>query len=291
MLNFSETCQQIADKFAKKHENWLGTTYLGLCKVTFFDSTNDVSDWLLFEPIAKVKGKSQLFHFILVNKTQIILFRDTTDSFKEQTTLKRLIVLSKFKIVSRENIVIDNKPIRNSKFLQSIADNYVTKHGACAALYIGYYYGYAVYTKLYVLYSAMVMPTGAPEFVLVNKAGQVRHVHNFDDDYWGSFDIINKLQSNTKMPWKRGERVYNKLMSKYRNHEYDESERDYLYYLHGLDLIHWDSDKHRGLDKEKIFEYLEAANRIGEEIYIVNESDIGVTSVAFKHAYQESQNM
>ncbi|MBR4390517.1 MAG: hypothetical protein IKT08_00210 [Bacteroidales bacterium] len=125
MLNYSETYQLIADKFAQKHENWLRTIYLGLCKVTFFDSTNDVSDWLLFEPIAKVKRKSQLFHFILVNKTQIILFRDTTDDFKEQTTPKRLIVLSKFKIVSRENIVIDNKPIRNSKFLQAIADDYV----------------------------------------------------------------------------------------------------------------------------------------------------------------------
>ena len=291
MLNYSETYQQIADKFAQNNGSWLGAKYLGLWKVSFFDSTNDFSNWLLFEPIAKEKGESQLFHFILINKTQIILFRDTTDDFKEQTIPKRHIVLSKFKIVSQENIVIDNKPIRNSKFLQAIADDYVTNLGACAALYVGYYYGYAVYTELDVLYRPMIMATGAPGFVLANKAGQVRYAHDFDDNYMGCFDIIEKLETNTKMPWKRGERIYKKLMSKYENQEFDESEKEYLDYLHEIDLTHWDSDKHNGLDKEKVFEYLEAANRIGEEVYIVEESDIGVTSVTFKHAYQNSRSL
>lgn len=291
MLSYSELYQQIVDDFAQKNENWQGGLYLGIWKVTFFNSSDDADDWLLFEPIERENEKPKLFHFILVNKTQIVLFRDTTNSFIQQTNLKRHIVLSKFKIVKQENIVIDNKPIRNSKFLQTIADNYVTNHGACAALFVGYYYGYAVYTKLNILYRPMVMASGAPVFVLVSKTGQIKNVQNFDDDYMGSFDIIDKLMTNTKMPWKRGERIYKKLMNKYENQEYDESEREYLDYLHSLDLTHWDSEKHNWLDKEKVFEYLEAANIIGEEIYIVDEPDIGVRSVAFKYAYKKCKSM
>lgn len=290
MLNYSETYQQFADKFAQKHDNWSRAAFVGVWKVAFFNKSDDVDDWLLFEPIKTMREKTGLYHFILINKTQIVLFRDTTDGFKNQSIPKRLIVLTKYKIIEQENLLPENKPIRNSKFLQTIADKYAANNGAFAALFVGYYYEYAVYTELYIAYKPMTMATGAPAFILVNKTGQVRYVKNFDDDYMGSFHILDKLSFGKQ--WKRGERVYNELMTKYEKKEYYKSEKEYLSYLHDLDLFHWVGDnKHGLLEKETIFEYLEAAERIGDKIYIIDNNTSGEAVLVFKNAYNMQKHV
>ena len=50
MLSYSEFYQQIVDDFAQKNENWQGGLFLGIWKVTFFNSSDDADDWLLFNP-------------------------------------------------------------------------------------------------------------------------------------------------------------------------------------------------------------------------------------------------
>lgn len=274
--------QQIVDKFVHSNSDWVGVYYIGVIKADL--CSEGVKSFFLFEPEPKdfLKARNSVPHFILVDDLRIIDFISLRNKF-EGENLDEIHTISKFQIKHQLNINLPaNEEVKYTAFLQEKADNYIKEHKSAYVIsFIGSYYGCAVFHE-FMFCDSRIRPTGAPYFLLVDKDGNTKWICNFDDRYMGSFHIIkNMIPSDLCV--RKGEEIYDQLMSKYENGNYNKNEQQYLKYLKMLDLKHWSNDGDDFIDitRNTIFFWLEAANRIGDEIFI-SELDYNTKYVGFR---------
>ena len=295
MISYCEIYQERADKFAKKF-GCSGAQYIGPASWHVYFENGECEDMLLFDPVKTQKSKIGKYHHILVGVSKSILIATLPNRFyieslekKDLHNNRRTIVLSEYNIKSVEVYKISvNKRVVNSNFLQSKADLYARENGYYAAGFLGSYYGYAVYS----LFCAdnIPRPTGAPYFLLVNKKGQMRYVCNFDEGYMGSFHIIDNMIPY--LSYTKGKNIYNALIKRIETGDYDEQEKEYLEYLKSLDVNHWKKDSEFSLSRREIFNWIEAAFRVGEQIIIVDDpKQYGEKFIAFKRPYLEMRKI
>lgn len=142
--------------------------------------------------------------------------------------------------------------MRNNKLLQSAADAIAQKNGYYSACFVGHYYEFALFSPLCV--DSRPDHIGAPCFILVDKNGDARFVMDFSNEFLGSFDIIDK--GTWCDAWRRGKRLYDKMMVRLSNGYCSDDTKPYLEYLKSVNKF------------EDFYIYLEAAERLGNKIVV-----------------------